>query len=134
MFYCLLSKLAVRLAPAASITVVHAFDVPLQGKLRLAEVSAEEIEQYRAHVEQQALKNVDALLEEFPATKERFNRVVQAADPRRLILEQEKASEADLIVIGKHGALVEDLLIGSVTRHTLSHSRCDVLIEMSGMQ
>jgi len=45
------------------------------------------------------------------------------------ILEQEQTIDADLIVIGKHGrSVMEELLLGSVTKHVLAHSSSDVLI------
>ena len=63
----------------------------------------------------------------------RLNDVVEQGDPRRLILAKEKQLGADLIVIGKHGSMVEDLLVGSVTRHILSDSKCDVLVDTTGV-
>ena len=45
------------------------------------------------------------------------------------ILEHEQAMDADLIVMGKHGQpVMEELLLGSVTKHVLSHSSSDVFI------
>jgi nucleotide-binding universal stress UspA family protein len=49
-----------------------------------------------------------------------------------MILAKEKQLGVDLIVMGKHGSMIEDLLIGSVTRHVLSDSRCDVLVDTTG--
>ena len=43
--------------------------------------------------------------------------------------EQAAALGADLVAIGKHGtSALEDLLLGSVTLHTLASARCDVLV------
>lgn len=45
------------------------------------------------------------------------------------ILEHAEERDADLIVLGKHGAgMVEELLLGSVTKHVLADARQDVLI------
>lgn len=42
-------------------------------------------------------------------------------------MEQELSS--DLVVIGKHGShVVEELLLGSVTKQVLAESQCDVLV------
>ena len=39
------------------------------------------------------------------------------------------AQADDLIVIGKHGLQVmEELLLGSVTKHVLAESQCDVMV------
>lgn len=41
----------------------------------------------------------------------------------------EQAVDADLITVGKHGAhIAEELLLGSVTKHVLAESQCDVLV------
>ncbi|KFB69963.1 MAG: Universal stress protein family protein [Candidatus Accumulibacter vicinus] len=37
--------------------------------------------------------------------------------------------DADLLVVGKHGSHMADkLLLGSVTKHVLAESQCDVLV------
>lgn len=37
--------------------------------------------------------------------------------------------DADLIVMGKHGqSVMEELLLGSITKHVLTHSSSDVFI------
>jgi nucleotide-binding universal stress UspA family protein len=125
-------KLAVHVAPAASITVIHAFNVPFEGKLRMADVSNEEIERYRSQARQQALGKIRTLIQDVHSSMHRSNDVVEQGDPRRVILGNEKQLGVDLIVIGKHGSMIEDLLIGSVTRHVLSDSSCDVLVDTTG--
>ena len=41
----------------------------------------------------------------------------------------EQEVNADLIVVGKHGShIAEELLIGSVTKHVLAESQCDLLV------
>jgi nucleotide-binding universal stress UspA family protein len=126
-------KLAAQIASSASITVVHAFDVPFEGKLRLADVSNDEIELYRTEARQQARAKIRALIQTVDGPAHRLNDVVEQGDPRRLILAKEKQLGADLIVIGKHGSMVEELLIGSVARHILSDSKCDVLVDTTGV-
>jgi nucleotide-binding universal stress UspA family protein len=126
-------QLAVRVAPAASITVAHAFDVPFEGKLRLADVSLDEIERYRGRMREQALNGIRALIQRLGGDARRCTAVIERGDPRRWILDQEEALRADLIVIGKQGSAMEDRLIGSVTRHVLSGAHCDVLVETSGV-
>ncbi|MHB1402423.1 MAG: universal stress protein [Thiobacillus sp.] len=45
------------------------------------------------------------------------------------IIEHEQTTDADLIVMGKHGqSVMEELLLGSVTKHVLAYSSSDVLI------
>jgi nucleotide-binding universal stress UspA family protein len=56
-------------------------------------------------------------------------RLVEAADPRRSILDQAKQLQANLIVLGTHGRSgFEHLLLGSVTEKVVRKAPCPVLI------
>ncbi|MNF17923.1 putative universal stress protein [compost metagenome] len=47
------------------------------------------------------------------------------------IVEQELELDCDLIVVGKQGeSALEELLVGSVTKHVLNESQCDVLVSL----
>jgi nucleotide-binding universal stress UspA family protein len=53
----------------------------------------------------------------------------QHGDASRVVLEQEQERDCDLIVMGKHGkGVLEELLLGSVTKHVLAESGGDVLV------
>ncbi len=122
-------RMALLVAPRAAITIVHAFDVPFEGKLWVAGVAEEEIERYRAQARSQALSNIDTLIKDAGGNRYRILRSVDQGDASRMILANEEALGADLIVIGKHGrSAIEELFLGSVTRHILSNSKCDVLV------
>lgn len=121
---------AAAIAPAAEIHICHAFDLPFEGKLWLAGVADDEINRYRTEARRQALADIQQLIEGLPALKQRTALpAVMRGDPARVILEQETACGADLIVIGKQGnSALEEFLLGSVTRHALADSKCDVLV------
>lgn len=52
--------------------------------------------------------------------------------PFQQIIEQEQEQSCDLIVVGKHGeSMLEELLLGSVTRHVSTESQCDVLVSVA---
>ena len=120
---------AAAVAPGADITLVHAFDVPFEGKLWLAGVAEEAIEYYRAEARQQALARMGALTQDLGIDAYRLHHVVEHGDARRVILAKEQVLGADLIVIGKHGrSVMEELFLGSVTERILSDSKCDVLV------
>lgn len=122
-------RIALDIAPDAEITLIHAFEAFFEGKLWLAGVGDEEIHRYRVQARQQALANIDALIEESGADIARVYRIVEQGAPSPTILAREAELDADLIVIGKHGqSVAEELLLGSVTRHILADSRCDVLV------
>ena len=122
-------KTAMHIAPSADITIIHVFDVPFEGKLWLAGVADEEIHRYRIQTRQQALSKIGDLVGGLDAAPYRFRHVVEHGDAPRVILDKEQELEADLIVIGKHGqSIIEDMFLGSVTRHVLADSKCDVLV------
>jgi len=121
--------LALRLAPQAELTVLHAFDLPFEGKMRYAGVDDGVIRDYRARARREALVELIALLAKVPGGHRGIAQAVVPGHPARAILERSRAMRADLVVIGKHGrSALEEFVIGSVTRHVLSGSTCDVLV------
>ena len=80
-------KTAMYIAPSADITIIHAFDVPFEGKLWLAGVANEEIHRYRIRARQQALSKIGDLVGGLAAAPYRFSHVVEHGDAPRVILE-----------------------------------------------
>lgn len=116
-------------APGANIVLLHAFEVPVEGKLRLAGVEADLIHRYRVAAKQDALAKLRRLRDGTGLAPEMTRLVVVHGDASRNVVEQEQEQDCDLIVIGKHGeSAIEDLLVGSVTKHVLAESQCDVLV------
>jgi len=122
-------RMAAQITPEAEITLLHAFDVPFEGKLWLAGVSEASIQHYRDEARRQALSRMGELAQDLGAGARRLQHLVEHGDARRIILQKEQALNADLIVIGKHGrSMMEELFLGSVTERVLSDSKCDVLV------
>lgn len=122
-------RAAQAVAPGANIVLLHAFEVPVEGKLRLAGVEADLIHRYRVAAKQDALAKLRQLRDDTGLAPETTRLVVVHGDASRNVVEQEQEQDCDLIVIGKHGeSAIEDLLIGSVTKHVLAESQCDVLV------
>jgi nucleotide-binding universal stress UspA family protein len=120
---------AARIAPAAKLTAVHAYEVVFEGALRRAGVQTEQIEQHRAQVFQQALAETRRLSEAATGDADRFLPMVERGDAAALILERERSLGADLVVISQRTrSSVEALVLGSVTRHVLSDAKADVLV------
>ena len=125
--------LAQEIAPEAKLTLLHAYEVPFEGKMRRAGETMEGILHYRDKVRQEA----DARLQQTAmdagiATKD-WRPVVIHGNAIDRVREQEEEQGADLIILGKHGlgagaGVAEEFLIGSNTRQILIHARCDVLI------
>jgi len=120
--------LALAVAPQAELTLLHAYEVPFEGQMRIAG-EEEVIRHYRDIVRQEADARLHQTAMDAGITKVNWRPVVIQGNAVQHILEQEEEQGADLIVLGKHGfGVVEELLLGSNTRQILTHVRCDVLI------
>ena len=123
-------ELALRFAPDAALTLVHALDTSVEGKLWLAGVSDEKMRAHRARAHDQAMRQAEDLIGQAGAERHRVAVVVESDDAARLVLATAAAREADLIVIGRQGqSLLADFLLGSVTRHVVAGAACDVLVD-----
>lgn len=120
--------LAARLAPRAELSLLHAFEVPFEGTLRLAGVPQDDIDLHRRLARDAAREEMEAMIRALDAAP-RATRVIEHGYAPAHIVEAEARIGADLVVIGKHGrSALEELLLGSVTLHALSAARCDVLV------
>ncbi|MFB0936802.1 MAG: universal stress protein [Propionivibrio sp.] len=125
-------RIAQVLAPKAEIILMHAFDIPFESRLRLANVSDDIINHYRVVARQQAQKDLYDLRESAGLSTGKTRFVVVHGDASLRVLEQEQAFDCDLIVMGKHGrSPLEELIVGSVTKKVLAESQCDVLVSTS---
>jgi nucleotide-binding universal stress UspA family protein len=121
---------AATLCPAAEVHVVNAFDLPFEGRLRVVGVAEAEIQRYRRQQGERAMASIQRAIAHLPAAASpRFVPVVAHGNAIEVLLEHERATRADLIVIGKHCPQgLADFLLGSVTRHVLADASCDVLV------
>ncbi len=118
--------LARQVAPGAELSVLHAFDVPFEGKLRVSGVAEEDVLRYRRQAREQARSGMEGLLGK---AGEGVQRLVAHGYPSKVIPRIQAEIGADLVAIGKQGrSALEDLLLGSVTLHTLAAADCDVLV------
>lgn len=118
-------------APHADIVLLHAFEVPFEGHLRYASVDEDTINRYRIVAKQEATQKLHALRDEAKLASCDSILVVLHGDPTLRIIEQEQEWDCDLIVMGKHGeSLLEEMLIGSVTKHVLAESQGDMLVSV----
>lgn len=122
---------AISIAPRADIVLLHVFDVPFEGHLRYANVDEDTIHHYRIVAKQEATQKIQALRNQAGLNPRQSSLVVLHGNPALRITEQEQEQDCDLIVMGKHGEnLVEELLLGSVTKHVLAESQGDVLVSV----
>lgn len=121
--------LARRVAPGAFLVLLHAYEVPFESRMHLAGVDAKSIERYRAQAKQLAHQRLHEEAAAAGLRPGQWRPCLVMQDPSLAVVEQEQEADCDLIVIGKHGAgMVEDFLLGSVTKHVLAESAGDVLV------
>jgi nucleotide-binding universal stress UspA family protein len=124
-------KNALAIAPGAELILLHAYEVPFEGKLRYAGVDDAMIHHYQAAAREEALQKLQALHDEAGLPPHSVRTMVLHGDPLQHIIQQEQEQDCDVIVMGKHGeSMVEELLLGSVTKHVLAESQCDVLVSV----
>jgi nucleotide-binding universal stress UspA family protein len=122
---------ALALAPRAEFVLLHAFEVPFEARLRSAGVQDETLRRYREIAHSQADRAMHAFLAAAGLQSAAVNALVLHGDASSLIVEQEQERDCDLVVIGKHGeSMVDDFLLGSVTKHVLQEAQGDVLVSV----
>lgn len=120
---------AALVAPHAHISVLHAFRVPFEARLHIAGATDDTIRRYCDEQRQEAAQHIDRLMTECLPHVPQRTCLIERGDPSPVILAQAQAQTADLIVLGKQGqSRAEELFLGSVTRHVLAGSPCDVLV------
>lgn len=123
-------ELARRVAPEATIVLMHAVELPFEGKMRLAGVAEDTVTRYRDVARREALQRLHALAADagLDANRVRLS-TPSGADPWMLIVQDEQEHDCDLVVIGRQGRhAVDEFLLGSTTRMVISDGAADVLI------
>lgn len=122
-------RAALAVAPKASLLLFNVFDLGYEGKLQLAGVSEADIFHYRARARQESLARLHEFAASLGSVGGRVSIEVDHGDVALLLASKAEQMGADLVAIGKQGqSLVEDVLLGSVTRHMLADAPCDVLV------
>ena len=127
-------ELARRVAPEATIVLMHAVELPFEGKMRLAGVAEDTVTRYRDVARREALQRLHALAADagLDANRVRLS-TPSGADPWMLIVQDEQEHDCDLVVIGRQGRhAVDEFLLGSTTRMVISDGAADVLIASRG--
>ena len=109
--------------------MLHAFEVPFEGKMHYAGVSDETIRAYRAEAQAQADRAMQQFISALGGTACSLSDIVEFGPASAVIRGKAELLEPDLIVMGKHGQSGwEDMLLGSVTKHVILDAGCDVLV------
>ena len=121
-------ELALRVAPGARITLLHAFEVEFEGMLWRAAVPSEQIAALRAEAAERAHTWLDKLTDGLEGA-EAVGTLADHGSAAQVALDVADRVGADLVVMGKQGrAAAGELFLGSVTRRVLAEARCDVLV------
>ena len=122
-------RLALAVAPRARLALLHASEMPFEGKMRFAGVDDAVILRHRETARCDALGRLQHIAAEAGLTADCWRPLALHGDAATRVLEQEEELGADLVVVCKQGGdSAEALLLGSVTKHVLARSRCDVLV------
>ncbi|KAF7598923.1 MAG: universal stress protein [Candidatus Dactylopiibacterium carminicum] len=122
-------KYARAVAPDATLTLFHAFEIPFEGRLRAASVEESLLDHYRAQARQQAMQGLHRLADEAGLTTDSYQVIVTHGTPGFRVMDAAGQVSADLIVMCKHGvSMTNELLLGSVTRYVLTETDRDVLV------
>lgn len=122
-------RLAQQITPRAHYVLAHVFDIPEEGKLRMAGVSEFDIINYRNQLMQQQQLELRDLASEAGLEENQWSPLVMKGNASSRLLEAEEEHDIDLVVLGKHGkGWFQEMLLGSTTKHLLTDSKTDLLI------
>ncbi len=122
-------QLAVEIAPGARRVLCHAFQVPFEEKLRFAGVADAVVGHYRETTRRRATEQLHAAARRAGLAPGDYDAVIVEGDASQRLVEQEQGLDIDLVVLGKHGRSgIEDLLLGSTTKHLLAEGSADVAV------
>lgn len=116
------------LAPQAQKVLMFAAEMPYRGLLD-EHTAGGGLAGLRAAAESTALQRLRALAESHGLSEDACECVVMHGEPGPAVLTCGERVGCDLIAMGKHGRnRLADVMIGSVTRHVMGLSPCDVLV------
>ena len=122
-------EMALKAAAEASIHVLHVVEMPLGQKLKQAGYDAERVDHYRDEMLAHAREGMEKIVSDYAHGDTRVASIIEYGRASDTIREKTQALDIDLIVIGKRGQTeLDEALFGSVTKHILYETPCDVLV------
>lgn len=117
-----------RRAADAQWVLCNAFQVPFEKELRVASVDEATISHYREQERANARSRLERLAEGAGLSHDRYELCVVEGEASVQLVQHQEVLGCDLTVVGKHEqSALEELLLGSVTKHVLAESGTDVL-------
>ncbi|HRQ56129.1 MAG TPA: universal stress protein [Azoarcus taiwanensis] len=116
-------------APKAELVLMHAYQVPYEGHLRMAGVAESKMVELRQSAKDEAARQLEEFVAGIGVSGASIRPLLVQGQAASAIVEQAAKLECDLIAIGKQGLrMIEELVLGSVTRQVLEQAPCDVLV------
>lgn len=121
--------LAHAVAPKAELVLMHAYQVPYEGHLRMAGVAESKMAELRQSAKDEAARQLQEFVAAIGVPDTSTRPFLVQGQAASAIVEQAEKLECDLIAMGKQGLrMIEELVLGSVTRQVLDQAPCDVLV------
>lgn len=123
------ARMALKIAPDAHVIFLHVFDVVIEEQMRYMNVPADTISQYDIKAHEDARRDLNQFIADLQIENHSHSRTVIFGNPGHIVCDYARTMEPDLIVLGKHGrSRFEEFLLGSVTRHAIDQTSCDILV------
>lgn len=111
-----------------SIHVLHAVE-PLDEIMSQGDANAEMVELYHSRVLSRVRHEMENIVADCASGDIRVTSIIEHGYPPDVIRDKTRILATDLIVIGKRGETeLDEALFGSVTKHVLYETPCDVLV------
>ena len=122
-------EVALKVAADASIHVLHAVEMPLGQKMKQAGFDADRVDRFRNEMLTHAHEGMEKIVSDYAHGNMRVASLIEYGHAPDTIREKTQTLDIDLIVIGKRGQTeLDEALFGSVTKHILYETPCDVLV------
>lgn len=120
--------LAQQLLPQLRIDVLHTIEVPFAGLLQHAGASRQALDHYRQEARGRAEQAMQDLIAG-SANPAGLSPIIEEGYAPDVINAKALELQTELVVIGKRGTTeLDEAMLGSVTKHVLYESPCDVLV------
>jgi nucleotide-binding universal stress UspA family protein len=123
------ARLALRLAPGASLELAHAFESEFESTLRFAGAADDQVALYRQQARARAEADMERFIAEAGLLAARLTRTIVHGYAPRVVAEAAASAGSDLVAVGKHQPSgLEALFLRSVALEVAERAECDVLV------
>ena len=122
-------EVALKVTAQTPIHVLHAVEMPFGQKMKQAGFNAERVDLYRNKMLSHAREGMEKIVIDYAHGETRVTSIIEYGHAPEMIREKTQSLDIDLVVIGKRGQTeLDEALFGSVTKHVLYETPCDVLV------